>query len=88
MELPWKSYDVYQNIRLKDKDLKLMKPTYGFRNNSIHIKEGVTLQVTLGEGKHTTTVLTDIIMFDELTTYNAIFGRPIMKATNMVNATV
>lgn len=41
-------FDVYQKIGLKDRDLKPEKLIYGFGNNSIHLRGGITLPITIG----------------------------------------
>lgn len=80
------SYDVYQKMGLRDQDLKPAKPIYGFGNNSIHVRGGVTLLVTIRQGAHTLTFFANFVMVDQPMAYNAIFGRPMMKATQMVTA--
>lgn len=78
------SYDVYHKLRLNDKDRKFAKPIYGFNNNSIHLREGVILPITMGQGSYTLTFFTNFVVVDQPIAYNTIFSRPMMKATQIV----
>ena len=80
--LMWKAF---KKMRLKENQLKPLRPIYGFANQPIQPKRIITLPITIGQGKHTTTVTTDFLLVDQPSAYNAIIGRPLMKKTNMVS---
>ena len=61
-------------------------PIYGFANQPINIKGLIMLPMVLGQGDNKVTILVDFLVVDLLSTYNAIFGRPLMKWTSMVIA--
>lgn len=42
------------------------------------------MPVTIGQGSHTLTFFSNFAVVDQPISYNAIFGRPMMKATQMV----
>lgn len=69
------SYDVYQNMSHRDKDLKPAKHIYRFDNNSIHVRGGITLPVTMGEERHTLTFFANFVVVDQPMAYNAIIWK-------------
>ena len=81
--LMWKAFE---EMRLEESQLKPLGPIYGFVNQPIRPKEIITLPITIGQGKHTVTVMADFLVVDQPSAYNAIIGRPLMKKTNMVSA--
>lgn len=42
------------------------------------------MPITLGQGKHTLTMFVNFVVLDEQMAYNTIFGRLLMRATQMV----
>ncbi|KAH1057080.1 hypothetical protein J1N35_035145 [Gossypium stocksii] len=71
---------------LKEQVLTKASPLYGFTNHPIEVKGSITLPVTLGDYEHTITKCFQFFIVDHSTTYNAIFGHLIMRATKMVVA--
>ena len=80
--LMWK---VFQEMGLDESQLKPSGPIYGFANQSIRSKKIIILPITISQGEHTVTVMADFLVVDQLSTYNAIIGRPLMKKTNLVS---
>lgn len=75
------SYEVCQKLGLRVNDLKPTKPIYIFGNNFIHIREGITLPVIIGQGTNTLTFFAKFVVVDQPMAYNAILSRPMMKVT-------
>ncbi|KAH1114835.1 hypothetical protein J1N35_008213 [Gossypium stocksii] len=83
VEVSWKTY---KKMGLKEQSLSIGNPLYSFTNHPVEVKGPITLLVTLGDGKHTTTKYVQSYLVDHLMAYNAIFSRPIMRMANMVIA--
>lgn len=78
------SWDAYQKMGLKEQTLSKGSPLYGFANHPAKVKGSITLLVTLGDGKHTTTEYGQFFMVDHPMVYNVIFRRPTMRMAKMV----
>ena len=81
--LMWKAF---KKMELEESQLKPSGPIYGIANQPIRPNGIITLPITIGQGEHTITVMADFLVVDQLSAYNAIIGRPLMKKTNMVSA--
>ncbi|KAH1031988.1 hypothetical protein J1N35_044162 [Gossypium stocksii] len=70
------SWDTYQKMGLDELAFSKASPLYGFTNHSVEVRGSITLLVTLGDDKHTTTEYVQFQMVDHPMVYNVIFGRP------------
>lgn len=80
------TYEAFQKIGLKKNALKKASPLYNFANHPVEVKGSITLPVTLGDDKHTTTEHVQFFVVDYAMAYNVNFERPTMKMTRMVVA--
>lgn len=80
------SWEAYRKMGLKEQALSRVGLLYGFTNHLVEVKCSITLPVTLGDGKHTTTEYVQFILVDHSMPYNTIFRRPIMRMVRMVVA--
>ncbi|KAH1129317.1 hypothetical protein J1N35_000695 [Gossypium stocksii] len=78
------SWEAYRKMGLKEHPLSKASKLYGFMNNPIEVKGSITLPITLGDGTHTTTAYVQFYVVEHLITYNAIFGRLMMRMERMV----
>lgn len=81
------SWETYKKMGLKKQSLSKPSPLYSFVNHLVEVKGTITLPVTLGDDKHTTTECIQFYVVDLPMAYNTIFGKPIMRMTKMVMAT-
>ena len=77
----WKAF---QEMGLDESQLRPVGPIYRFANQPIRAKGVITLPITIGQGEHTIMIMANFLVVDQLSAYNAIIGRPLMKKTNMV----
>ena len=80
-------WDAFQKLGYKESTLRKTSPIYGFSNQPIQVKSAIVLMVILGDGQNTVKEKAEFVMVDQPSAYNAIFGRPLMRATKMVIAT-
>ncbi|KAK5845271.1 hypothetical protein PVK06_001440 [Gossypium arboreum] len=76
----------FHQMGLKDLQLKLTSPLYGFSNQPIEIKGSIVLLVVLGNGDHITTKMVEFLLVVHPSTSNVIFGRSIMRVMKLVVA--
>lgn len=72
--------NAYQKMGFSNHDLK---PTttllYEFTGDSIIPRRRIVLAITMGEQPHTSTVMTKLLVINDPSSYNTLFGRPILK---------
>lgn len=72
--------NAFQTMGLTDRDLKpATTPLYDFRGDSLIPRGRIALAVTMGEKPPTSTVMTDFLVVSEPSSYNALFGRSMLK---------
>lgn len=72
---------------LKEQALSKVSPLYDFANHLVEVNGLITLPIILGDDEHTTIEYFQFYVVNHPITYNAIFGKPIMKMAMMVVTT-
>lgn len=80
------SLKAFKAMGLKETNLRAAKLIYGFANQPIKVIGQITLPVKLGQGDNKLQVMAHFLVVDQSSAYNAIFGRPLMKLTQMITA--
>lgn len=81
------TYEVYKKMGFVNKDLiPTVGHLYGFIGASVSVKGLIRLPVTLGDEPCIAIQVTDFMVVDQPSAYNAIVGRPILKEMRVVTS--
>lgn len=80
-------YSAFVKIGLKDSDLKLVTtPLYGFTGDFVMPHGTIVLPLTVEEYPRTLTVMTEFIVVDCSSTFNALLGKPNLKTLKAITS--
>ena len=79
--------DAYKRMGLDEHDLSpTTSSLYGFTGDHFILRVTIKLAITVGEHPRVSTVITNFLIVDCLSTFNGVLGRPLLKVLKVVTS--
>ena len=80
-------YQAFKRMGLKDSNLRpSLSPVYGFTGDFVIPVGMITLPLTVGEYPREFCIMTDFLVIDQPSTFNAVLGKPSLRALKAITS--